>query len=275
MLCNKNIGFIGAGKMGEALIRGLLQSGRVKNSDIAVSDIDEERLAFLAEAYGIMTARSNTELAGAASIIIIAVKPHILDGVLDELAGAGVENRMLISVVAGATTERLAEKMPPGTRILRAMPNAPAAVLAGVTALYAGRTVTGDDLRQAVSIFECVGKTVVIQNESLMDAVTGLSGSGPAFVFLVMESLSDAGVHLGIPRKESALLAAQTVFGAARMALETGRSPVELKDVVSTPGGTTVAGLKMLEKGRLRSTIMDAVEAAASRSRELGGRPQK
>jgi pyrroline-5-carboxylate reductase len=154
--------------------------------------------------------------------------------------------------------------------IIRVMPNAPSSVLAGIAALCPGRNVSTGDLKRAVSIFECVGKTVVIRNEALMDVVTGLSGSGPAFVFLVIESLSDAGVQLGISRKEASLLAAQTAYGAAKMLLETGRHPSELKDIVATPGGTTFAGLKMLEKGNFRSTIMDAVEAATERSRDLG-----
>jgi len=164
----------------------------------------------------------------------------------------------------------LAAKMHHQSGIIRVMPNAPASVLAGIAAICPGRNVSASDLQRAVSIFECVGRAVIIKNEALMDVVTGLSGSGPAFVFLVIESLSDAGVQLGISRKESSLLAAQTVFGAAKMLLETGKHPSELKDIVATPGGTTFAGLKMLEKGNFRSTIMDAVEAATARSRELG-----
>jgi pyrroline-5-carboxylate reductase len=165
--------------------------------------------------------------------------------------------------------------MHPKSGIIRVMPNAPSSVLAGVAAIYPGRNVSPEDLQRAVDIFECVGKAVTIQNEALMDAVTGLSGSGPAYVFLLIESLSDAGVQLGISRKESSLLAAQTVYGAARMLLETGKHPSELRDIVATPGGTTVAGLKMLEKRSFRSTIMDAVEAATVRSRELGALQKK
>jgi len=153
--------------------------------------------------------------------------------------------------------------------VVRVMPNTPLAVLAGAAAIYAGKNVSQEKLADAVEIFEGTGKAVIIQNEALLDAVTGLSGSGPAYVFLAIEALGDAGVQLGIARKEAMLLAAQTVYGAAKMMLETGKSPNELKDMVTTPGGTTAAGLRMLEKGNFRAVIMDAVEAATVRSREL------
>lgn len=270
MLSGKVVGIIGAGNMGEVLIRGLIQSGKVKKSDIIASDANQERLATIAKTYGIRTTASNVELVEKASIVIIGVKPQNVDSLLNELATSSHENHLFVSIVAGVTAERLAEKMHHKSGIIRVMPNAPASVLAGISAIYPGRNVSAADLRRAVSIFDCVGKTVIIQNESLMDVVTGLSGSGPAYVFLIIESLSDAGVQLGISRKEASILAAQTVYGAAKMLLETGKHPSELKDIVATPGGTTFAGLKMLEKGNFRSTIMDAVEAATARSRELG-----
>lgn len=270
MLNGKVVGIIGAGNMGEVLIRGLIQSGRVKTTDIIASDVSEDRLKNLAATYGIKTTLSNVEVVEQASIVIIAVKPQNVDDLLDQLSGASHEGHLFISIVAGITTDRLAAKMHHQSGIIRVMPNAPASVLAGMAALYPGRNISPQDLQRAISIFECVGRTVIIKNEALMDVVTGLSGSGPAFVFLLIESLSDAGVQLGISRRESSLLAAQTVYGAAKMLLETGRHPSELKDIVATPGGTTFAGLKMLEKGNFRSTIMDAVEAATLRSRELG-----
>jgi pyrroline-5-carboxylate reductase len=270
MLSGKVVGFIGAGNMGEVLIRGLLQSGKVEKRDIIASDSNPDRLAFISDTYGVRTTPSNIELVEKSSIVIIAVKPQNIDDLLDELATSSHEKHLFISIAAGITTEKLAGKMHHRSGIIRVMPNAPASVLAGIAAIYPGRNVSPADLQRAVSIFECVGRTVIIKNEALMDVVTGLSGSGPAFVFLVIESLSDAGVQLGISRKESSLLAAQTVYGAAKMLLETGRHPSELKDIVATPGGTTFAGLKMLEKGNFRSTIMEAVEAATIRSRELG-----
>lgn len=270
MLSGRIVGIIGAGNMGEVLIRGLIQSGKVKPADILASDVSSDRLEYISKTYGIRTTDSNTDLVKKASIVIIAVKPQNIDDLLEELASSSHEGHLFISIAAGVTTEKLAAKMHHRSGIIRVMPNAPASVLAGIAALCPGRNVSPSDLQRAVSIFECVGRTVVIKNEALMDVVTGLSGSGPAFVFLVIESLSDAGVQLGISRKESSLLAAQTVYGAAKMLLETGKHPSELKDIVATPGGTTFAGLKMLEKGNFRSTIMEAVEAATVRSRELG-----
>jgi pyrroline-5-carboxylate reductase len=270
MLSGKVVGIIGAGNMGEVLIRGLIQSGKVKESDIIASDMSQERLNYLAKTYAIRITESNVELVKKSSIVIIAVKPQNIDDLLEELSSSSHEGHLFISIAAGITTDKFAAKMHHKSGIIRVMPNAPASVLAGMAAIYPGRNVAPADLQRAISIFECVGKAVVIRNEALMDVVTGLSGSGPAFVFLMIESLSDAGVQLGISRKESSLLAAQTVYGAAKMLLETGRHTSELKDIVATPGGTTFAGLKMLEKGNFRSTVMDAVEAAAARSRELG-----
>lgn len=270
MLSGKVVGFIGAGNMGEVMIRGLIQSGKVKKSDIIASDVSHDRLTHISKTYGVKTTSSNVELVEKAAIVVIAVKPQNVSDLLDELSNSSHEGHLFISVAAGITAEKLAAKMHHQSGIIRVMPNAPASVLAGIAAICPGRNVSPSDLERAVSIFECVGRAVVIKNEALMDIVTGLSGSGPAFVFLMIESLSDAGVQLGISRKESSLLAAQTVYGAAKMLLETGRHPSELKDIVATPGGTTFAGLKMLEKGNFRSTIMDAVEAATARSRELG-----
>lgn len=270
MLDGKVVGIIGTGNMGEVLIRGLIQSGKVKKKDIIASDASQDRLNHISKTYGIRVTGSNVELVENASIVIIAVKPQNIDDLLEELSHSSHEGHLFISIAAGITTEKLAAKMHHKSGIIRVMPNAPASVLAGIAALYPGRNISAADLQRAVSIFECVGRAVVIRNEALMDVVTGLSGSGPAFVFLMIESLSDAGVQLGISRKESSLLAAQTVYGAAKMLIETGRHPSELKDIVATPGGTTFAGLKMLEKGNFRSTVMDAVEAATARSRELG-----
>jgi pyrroline-5-carboxylate reductase len=270
MLSGKVVGVIGAGNMGEILIRGLIESGKVKRGDIIASDVNNERLDFIAGAYRIKITSSNTELVQKSSIVVIGVKPQNIDDLLNELSASSHENHLFISIAAGVSAERIAAKLHHQSGIVRVMPNAPASVLAGITALYPGRNVSPDDLQRALSIFDCVGKTVVIKNEALMDVVTGLSGSGPAYVALFIESLSDAGVQLGISRKEASLMAAQTVYGAAKMILKTGKSPNELRDLVATPGGTTVAGLKMLEKGSFRSTVMDAVEAATNKSRELG-----
>ena len=269
MLDGKMIGFIGAGNMGGVLIRGLIQSGKVRNAEIIVSDADKNRLREIAENHGVKAAESNIELVEKTDIVVIGVKPYHVDALLDEISTASRAGQIFISIVAGAAVEKFSSRLHPASGCVRVMPNTPASVLAGAAAVCAGPNVSQEDLARAAAIFECTGKAVVIQNEALMDAVTGLSGSGPAYVFLIIEALTDAGVQLGIARKEASLLAAQTVYGAAKMLLETGKSPGELKDMVTTPGGTTAAGLRMLEKGNFRSTIIDAVEAAARRSREL------
>jgi pyrroline-5-carboxylate reductase len=273
MLDGRTIGFIGAGNMGGVLIRGLIQSGRVNMAELIVSDVNRARLREIKRAYGVKTCESNIELVKKADIVIIGVKPHHVDALLDEISAASRAGQIFISIIAGAPVKKFSSRLNPVSGCIRVMPNTPAFVLAGAAAIYAGSNVSPEDLERAAAIFECTGKTVIIQNETLMDAVTGLSGSGPAYVFLAIEALADAGVQLGIARKEASLLAAQTVYGAAKMLLETGKSPGELKDMVTTPGGTTAAGLRMLEKGNFRSAIMDAVEAAARRARELGKPP--
>ena len=270
MLNGKTIGFIGAGNMGGVLIRGLVQSGKAVKAEIIVSDADKNRRREIAENHGVKAVESNIEIVKKADIVIIGVKPYHVDALLDEISAASRAGQIFISIVAGAPVEKFTSKLNPASGCIRVMPNTPASVLAGAAAIFTGTNVSTEDLAHASAIFECTGKVVVIQNEALMDAVTGLSGSGPAYVFLAIEALADAGVQLGIARKEAILLAAQTVYGAAKMLIETGKSPGELKDMVTTPGGTTAAGLRALEKGNFRSAIMDAVEAAARRSRELG-----
>jgi len=272
MLDGKIIGFIGAGNMGGVLIHGLIQSGKVKQEEIIVNDVNKDRLREITETCGVKAAESNNELVKKAGIVVIGVKPFHVDALLDEISAASRDGQIFISIVAGAPVEKYSSKLHPASGVVRVMPNTPASVLAGAAAIYTGQNVSPEDLARAAAIFECTGKAVIIQNEALMDAVTGLSGSGPAYVFLAVEALADAGVQLGIARKEALLLAAQTVYGAAKMLLETGKSPGELKDMVTTPGGTTAAGLRMLERGNFRSVIIDAVEAAARRSGELGKR---
>lgn len=268
MLKNKTIGFIGAGNMAEALMNGLISSHAVLPGSITASDKDIERLAVIAEGYKIKGMNSNAEVVAGSDIVILAVKPQDIASVLIEIKEE-VKDRLIISIAAGVNTKKIADILLTPARIVRAMPNTPALVLSGATALFIGEGCTKDDEKMAVRIFDAVGKTVVLKDESLMDAVTGLSGSGPAYVFVILEALADAGVRMGLPRETASLLANQTVFGAARMVMETKRHPAELKDMVASPGGTTIAGLKKLEDGKVRASIMDAVEAAALRSKEL------
>jgi pyrroline-5-carboxylate reductase len=201
--------------------------------------------------------------------VALCVEPQVLDDVLDQISSSINGDALVISVAAGYPIARVGAHLKPGARIVRAMPNTPSSVLEGITALAFGAGVTQEDGDVARTIFESVGKVVVVE-ERLMDAVTGLSGSGPAYVFMMIEALADGGVKMGLPRSVAELLAAQTVLGAARMVIESGEHPGRLKDRVASPGGTTIAGLHRLEEGRLRATLMAAVEAAAKRSKELG-----
>lgn len=268
MLKNKAIGFIGAGNMAEALMNGLISSHTVLPGSIMASDKDVERLAVIAEGYKIKAMNSNAGVVAGSDIVILAVKPQDIASVLSEIREEA-KDRLIISIAAGVNTKKIADILLTPVRIIRGMPNTPAIVLSGATALFMGEGCTKDDEKMAVRVFDAVGKTVVLKDESLMDAVTGLSGSGPAYVFVILEALADAGVRMGLPRETASLLANQTVFGAARMVMETKRHPAELKDMVASPGGTTIAGLKKLEEGKLRAAIMEAVEAAALRSKEL------
>ncbi|MBF8251652.1 MAG: pyrroline-5-carboxylate reductase [Deltaproteobacteria bacterium] len=268
MLKNKVIGFIGAGNMAEALINGLISSHTLLPGSIMVSDRNIERLAVIAEGYKIKAVNSNTEVVSGSDIVIMAVKPQDISSVLAEVRGT-VKDKLLISIAAGIKTATIIEILLRSVRIVRAMPNTPALVLSGATALFVADGCSKDDEKLAVKIFDAVGKTVVLKDEALMDAVTGLSGSGPAYVFVILEALADAGVRMGLPRETASLLANQTVFGAAKMVMEVKRHPAELKDMVASPGGTTIAGLKKLEDGKIRASLMDAVEAATLRSREL------
>jgi pyrroline-5-carboxylate reductase len=254
--------------MAEALIGGILTAKLCKPDQIRVSDPIAERLAVFKNKYGVQTGGSNREIAAWGDIVVLAVKPQVLDGVLKEV-GAELAKALVVSIVAGVPISRITDACGRGGRVIRAMPNTPALVQQGMTALAIGDGVQEKDVASVRSIFESVGKVVPVE-ERLMDAVTGLSGSGPAYVFLTIEALADGGVKMGLPRAIAEVLAAQTVLGAAQMVLETGQHPARLKDQVASPGGTTIAGLHRLEQGGLRATLIDAVEAATRRSQELG-----
>jgi pyrroline-5-carboxylate reductase len=268
MLKNKVIGFIGAGNMAEALINGLITSHTILPGSIMASDREIERIEVIAEGYKIRGVNSNSEVAASSDIVILAVKPQDVASALAEIR-EDIKEKLLISIAAGISTRTISDTLLAPARIVRAMPNTPALVLSGATALFIGEGCAKDDEKIAARIFDAVGKTVVLKDEALMDAVTGLSGSGPAYVFVILEALADAGVRMGLPRETASLLANQTVFGAAKMVMDVKRHPAELKDMVASPGGTTIAGLKKLEEGRVRAAIMEAVEAATVRSREL------
>jgi pyrroline-5-carboxylate reductase len=263
------IGFLGTGNMAEALIKGLLGSGAVEPGKVWGSEPRRERCEDIRARYGIHMTQSNAEVVAHAEIVVLSVKPQILPAVLDEIAGGLKPHALVISVAAGTPVEAIERRLPKGTRVVRTMPNTPALVGAGATAIAAGGHATEADLEAARRIFDAVGKTVVLDEEQL-DAVTGLSGSGPAYVFLIIEALSDAGVKMGLSRYNAQALAAQTVLGSAKLLLETNEHPGRLKDMVTSPGGTAIAGIATLEAGGLRTTLINAVEAATRRSRELG-----
>ncbi len=267
----KRLAFVGGGNMAEALLRGLLAAKLVAPEDVVVSDIREDRLAFLEQTYHVQTVADNAASAKQAEIVLLAVKPQVLAGALEGLREAITEDKLVISIVGGISTSFISERFGHPVRVVRVMPNAPALVLEGMSALAPGTYATAEDLRTASRLFEAVGKVVVL-DEALLDAVTGLSGSGPAYIFLVIEALADGGVKMGLPREVALALAAQTVRGAARMVLETGKHPGQLKDMVASPAGTTIAGLHALEQAGLRAAFMNAVEAATRRSHELGKR---
>jgi pyrroline-5-carboxylate reductase len=266
---DKTIGFLGAGNMAEAMIRGLVRGGHVPADRIVASAPRRERLDQLASAYGIAVTSSNSDLARRADVLVLSVKPQILPKVLREVSGEIRHHTLVISIAAGIDTASIEELLPGDMRVVRSMPNTPALVGAAATAISAGKTANDEDMALARFVFDAVGMTVVL-DESQLDAVTGLSGSGPAYIFLILEALADAGVKVGLSRRNAQQLAAQTVMGSAKLLLETDEHPGKLKDMVTSPGGTAIAGLHTLEEGGLRTTLMNAVESATKRARELG-----
>jgi pyrroline-5-carboxylate reductase len=269
ILANHSIGFIGAGNMAEALLRGLVRGGHVPAPRITASAPRSERRDELTRVYGIATTADNRALARAHGVVVLSVKPQILDKVLREISDQLQPGTLVISVAAGVDTETIESMIPDRVRVVRAMPNTPALVGAGATAISAGKHASADDIALAKAMFDAVGITVVL-DEIHLDAVTGLSGSGPAYIFLILEALADAGVKVGLARRNAQLLAAQTVLGSAKMLLETNEHVGHLKDMVTSPGGTAIAGLHTLEQGGLRTTLINAVETATKRARELG-----
>ncbi|HEY4122268.1 MAG TPA: pyrroline-5-carboxylate reductase [Byssovorax sp.] len=270
----RRIGFIGGGNMAAALIRGLLHSSTVTKEQIRATDVKPERVAELHDKFGVEASDDNEAVARWADVIVLAVKPQIVDRILAPI-GAGLSpTDVVVSIAAGVPIDAMEARLPAGTRVVRAMPNTAAIALAGATAIAPGAHAEKRDLDVARALFEAVGRCVVL-DESLLDAVTGLSGSGPAYVMLMIEALADGGVKVGLGRDTALLLAAQTVYGAAKLQLETGEHPGRLKDMVTSPGGTAIAGLHTLESGGLRRTLIDAVESASTRSAELGAQMAK
>jgi pyrroline-5-carboxylate reductase len=266
---SQRIGMLGAGNMAGALIRGLLASKSVTAEQIVASDVRSEHLKELETKYGIKTFSDNRELAAVSNLVVLAVKPQVIDRVLDQMADSFGPDTLLVSIAAGVPIRSLEARLPAHVRVVRAMPNTAAIALAGATGIAPGSRATQADIDVTQSLFAAVGRSVVL-DESLIDAVTGLSGSGPAYIMVIIEALADGGVKVGLHRDTALLLAAQTVYGSAKLLLETGEHPGRLKDMVTSPGGTAIAGLHTLETGGIRRTLIDAVESAAKRAAELG-----
>lgn len=265
---NKKIGFIGTGKMGEALIKGILQTQLVPPENIFASDVDFAKLQLLEKEYKINICKDNCAAVVDSDIVIIAVKPQTVPAVLKEIKDS-IKKQLIISIAAGVTIETYENALPQGAKVVRVMPNIAAIVKEAASAISLGSAVSKEDASLAALIFNAVGRTVILP-EHLMDAVTGLSGSGPAYIFTIIEALADGGVHEGLDRNTAKLLAAQTVLGAAKMVLENGSHTAQLKDMVTSPGGTTIRGLRVMEERGVRIAMMDAVIAACERSKELG-----
>jgi pyrroline-5-carboxylate reductase len=264
-----SIGFLGAGKMGTALARGFIGAGLVKAGGIVASDpVEAARTAF-ARDVGVKVVASNAGVVKLANVILLAVKPDQVAGVLAEIRGGFTKKHLLISIAAGVTIAKLEAGLGEGARVIRVMPNTPALVGAAASAYALGKAALPADAGLAQKLFSAVGVAFQVK-EQLLDAVTGLSGSGPAYVYLMIEALSDGGVAAGLPRDVATRLAAQTAAGAAKMVLDTGMHPGALKDMVTSPGGTTIEGLHELEKARVRGAFISAVRAAAEKSKKLG-----
>ncbi len=269
-LDGKRIGFLGAGAMAEALAGGLVQSGAAPADALLASDPDPARRKAFEERLGVRAAADNDELTGACDVLVVAVKPDQVRPVLQAVSVDKLRP-LWISIAAGVTLHELARALGSTARVVRAMPNTAAQVHESATSFCAARNAKDADRAVARALFAAVGSVWEAPNEDLLDAVTGLSGSGPAYVFLILEALADAGVRVGLPREAAHTLALQTVFGSAKLARESGLHPAQLKDRVTSPGGTTIAALERLEAGGLRAALYEAVAAATRRSKELRG----
>lgn len=265
----KGLGFIGAGNMAEAMIRGILGAKLVPPREVVVLDVRPEREKELRKRFGVSVARGTADLLQRCATIVIAVKPQTVRDVLGRIPKGGAKGKLVLSIAAGVPTRVFLSALGEGAGIVRAMPNTPAQVGMGCTGLFFARGISREKKAWARKIFSSFGEVGEFPREELLDVVTALSGSGPAYAFLFIEALADGAVRAGMARGEAVRLAAAAVEGAARMVRVTGRHPAELKDMVTSPGGTTVAGLAALETGAFRGTVLSAVFAAWQRSREL------
>ena len=270
MLKDKKIAIIGAGNMGEALVSGLISSESSNPKNIICTDVRKEKLESVKEKYGVITLTNNIEAVETSDIVIYAVKPQIIALVLKETTSCLDMSKLIISIAAGVPLAAIESCLKKELRLIRVMPNIAAFVKESASVIAAGDNATEKDIELSMAIFNSMGKSIFLKENSLMDAVTGLSGSGPAYIFLIVDALADAGVKVGLAREDALFLSTQTVLGAAKLLMETKEHPGRLKDMVTSPGGTAIAGIHSLEKGGLRTTLINAVEVATQRSKELG-----
>lgn len=268
-LNNKNIGIIGVGTIGGTLVETLIKNGVVSRERIIGSTAHEDSAREVSQKYGINTTTDNKSVVRKAEIVVLAVEPQMIGKVLEEVSGSFGANQLLISVAAGIATEFIQSKIDVEVPVVRSMPNTAITVNEGCTVLIGGDFAGEEELELAKLIFEPVGLVEVLSEENLMDAITGFSGSGPAYGYLIIESLIEAGVRVGLPRDRATKLAAQSLLGAAKMVLKTDEHPAQLKDMVTTPAGVTVDAIMKLEEGGVRVAFFKAIEEATEKSRKL------
>jgi len=259
---------IGAGKMGEAMISGFLKSGKYKPQDIQIVEVIETRRRYMTQTYHVNSANDVKDAASFADIIIIAVKPGDVKQALEQIAPAMRKGKIVVSIAAGVTLEFLRKYLPKDTPVVRVMPNLACMVREAMIAVCSSENTKKEELEMVTNTLSLLGKVIRL-DEKYLNLATGLVGSGPAYIYLIIEALADAGVRLGLPKDISTVLAAQTTLGAAKMVVETGEHPAKLKDMVTTPAGTTIEGLLALEEGKLRAVIINAVTKAAERAKQL------
>lgn len=267
-LAGKKVAFLGAGKMGGIILQALLKTGMLSPKSTRATVAHEERAKALAAKLKIKVGTNNVEAAKDADIIVVAVKPQVVEDVIRGIAGQITAKQLIVSVAASVPTAMIEKHLPANTPVIRAMPNTPCLMRAGMTAICKGKHASAADIAMTCSMFDVVGRTVVV-DEKHMDAVTALSASGPAYIYIILESLAEAGVKVGLPRDVATMLAAQTTLGAATVVLESGDHPALLKDAVTTPAGCTIDAIMELEEGKLRVTLIKAVVKAAQRAKEL------
>ncbi|WP_394219948.1 pyrroline-5-carboxylate reductase [Halobacillus trueperi] len=265
---NKRIGFIGCGQMGQAMIQGMIDAGLVKARDIAATALSDETIDFVTDEYGINISNENKRVARESDLLFLAVKPYVYQGVVQEIKDEVPEDTVVVTIAAGITLDAMKEAFGRNVKVIRSMPNTPSLVGAGMSVLCPNDFVTKEELAEVMEVFESFGEAEIVE-EKLMDAVPAVSGSSPAFIYMLIEAMADAAVQQGFPRDKAYKMVSQTVQGAAQMVKETGRHPGELKDAVCTPGGTTIAGVTKLEEAGFRNAVIQGMTACTEKSKAL------